>query len=63
MQNNDILNNTAGVRCEGDKREISLVNGNLSSVNITVSKLVATSLSKIPESRWYDPGRLHEVYS
>lgn len=56
VQNNDILNNTAGVRCEGDKREISLVNGNLSSVNITVSKLVATSLSKIPESRWYDPG-------
>jgi len=55
VQHNDMLNNKATIRSTGDKREFSELNGNLSSVDIRVSKLIKTALSKIPESQWFDP--------
>ena len=55
VEHNDLLDNTAMIKSTGDLRAYSQGNGNLATTSIRVSKLVSTALSKIPDSRFYDP--------
>lgn len=56
VDNNQIITNKARVTGDGDSREVSESNGNLSSASFNVIKLSAVSLSKTTDTPFVDLG-------
>lgn len=56
VKHGDSLSNIGRIRGSDDKREFNIGNKNHSEVNIQVSKLSFSGLSKIPGQRHYDAG-------
>ena len=56
VDNNQIITNTASVTGDGDSRQVSATNGNMSTVSFNVIKLSAISLSKTTDTPFVDLG-------